>query len=52
MNVIGKTPHPRVQARISAWASGVLAAGVIALALYFLLNRLGSLDRNEIVAMK
>jgi len=49
MNVIGKSPHRRVEAQIRAWASGVLAAGVIALALYFLLHRLGSLDRDEIV---
>lgn len=49
MKVIGKTRHPRVWARISAWASVALAAGVIALALYFLLHRLGSIDRNEII---
>lgn len=48
MNITGETPHPSVGARISAWRSFVLAASVIALAAYFLLHRLGSLDRNEI----
>lgn len=49
MNPIGKTSPPRIQAQIQAWGSGLLAVGVIALAMCFLLHRLSNLDRNAIV---